>query len=117
LVWLANCTALETDPTAGFGNCWPVPLGSDVRLSYLAGRWVFGSYHRALHLVLLIAVIRNFSGLVVQARATPPDALRPVWLVLPLVSPVGIWWFYDSRAHACAPSVDRQVAHVCGHPL
>ncbi|MBN2630817.1 MAG: Na+/H+ antiporter NhaA [Rhodobacteraceae bacterium] len=75
-------TALEATPGAG----WPVPIGSDVVLGYLVGRWVFGAGHPALHLLLLITIANDIMGLVVVGLVYPVAGLRLSWLVLSAVA-------------------------------
>ncbi len=97
LGWVLLASVLQTAEEAGFGTGWPVPLGTDVVLGYLVGRWVFGPGHPALHLLLLLCIGTDLLALLVVGLAYPAVTLRLLWLVLPLVASLGVWAIWGRR--------------------
>jgi Na+:H+ antiporter, NhaA family len=85
-------TAQEGGPFTG----WTVPLGSDVVLCYVFGRAVLGRDHPALHLLLLITIAFDIAGLLANGLASPEAVIRPLWLLLPLVT-LAVTWAGFSR--------------------
>ena len=79
--------AVELPGMAG----WTVPLGADVALCYLFGRWIFGPGHPALHLLVLVA--RACDGLALAALALTEglSSWRPLWLCLPVLAALAVW--------------------------
>lgn len=98
LVWLIVGglveTALEATPGAG----WPVPIGSDVVLCYVVGRWVFGPSHPALHLLLLTTIANDIAGLLILGLAYPQGGLQFGWLGLSVVAVTGAWGLFGRYA-------------------
>ncbi|MDT8855997.1 Na+/H+ antiporter NhaA [Paracoccaceae bacterium Fryx2] len=90
LVWLVLAALFETAEEATPGIGWAVPLGSDVVLGYVIGRRLFGPGHPALHMLLLTAIAANIAGLLVRGVSFPPEALRPLWLILPLAASLAL---------------------------
>ena len=97
LAWLALSLLLQTSEEASFGTGWPVPLGTDVVLGYLVGRWVFGPGHPALHLLLLLCIATDILALLVVGLAYPAVSLRLLWLALPVLASVGVWMVWGRR--------------------
>ena len=64
------------------GAGWPVPVASDVALSYAVGRLVFGRDHPALRFLILMAIADDILGLLATGLAFPVGTLRPAWLLL-----------------------------------
>ena len=111
LAWSIFSTGIETADEAGFATGWPVPLGSDVVLVYLMGRWVFGPGHPALHILLLVTVALDVTALMAVGLAYPADGLlKLAWLALPLVACTGVWLMFGRRLHAGAPERQRRRA-------
>ena len=111
LAWTVFGAVFEMADEAGFATGWPVPLGSDVVLAYLAGRWVFGPGHPALHILLLVTVFLDVIGLVAVGVAHPTDGLlKLAWLVLPLGACTGVWLLFGRKVHADAPERQRRRA-------
>lgn len=84
---------------AGVAAGWPLPLGSDAALAYLAGRRIFGAGHPALQLLLFVCAGSAIAALVVAGLAAPRDgALHPLWLLLPLAASALAWALLTRRA-------------------
>jgi NhaA family Na+:H+ antiporter len=77
-------------PTAG----WPLPIGSEIVLGFVAGRMVFGPGHPALHLLLLLAIASNVAGLLLHGLTHPSGGLQLLWLLLPLAAALGVWHLF-----------------------
>lgn len=97
VLWILVSTVLETANEAEFATGWVVPLGSDVVLCYLTGRWVFGPGHMALHVLLLLTISADIVGLIVLGVSAPEVSLRLFWLALPLLASVAVWVFAGRR--------------------
>ena len=110
-VWTLFGAIFETADEAGFATGWSVPVGSDVVLAYLMGRWVFGPGHPALHILLLVTVSLDVMGLVMLGVAHPTDGLlKLAWLALPLAAGAGVWLMFDRRLRPDAPERLRRRA-------
>ena len=90
-VWIIVATRLAPVEGAEPGAGWVVPLGSDVVLCYLMGRWVFGPTHMALHVLLLLTVSADIIGLLVLGLVNLDISLRLLWLGLPLMAGFFVW--------------------------
>ena len=114
LVWLV---ALPADPDAmalGRSAGWPLPIGSDVVVSYVFGAWVFGRAHPALHLLLLISIAFDILGLIGLATAFltggPTEELHPVWLLASALALVTVWTFAARLARPDATELQHRRA-------
>ncbi len=97
-VWLV-VSAIQPRPLEAWpGAGWPVPIGADVMLAYAAGRRVFGANHPALHLLLLITIGFDISGLLIAGLAFPAAGLKPGWLVLSALAVLAAWYFAARHA-------------------
>jgi Na+:H+ antiporter, NhaA family len=108
LVWVLTGAWIETAEEAGFATGWQVPLGSDVVLCFLIGRRVLGSGHPALHLLLLISIATDILALLLLGLSQPLGQLRPLWLILPLVSALVVWRWLGRPPAPDAPERDRR---------
>lgn len=90
-LWMIVSAGHGSPEPTDLGKGWVVPLGSDVVLCYLMGRWVFGPNHMALHVLLLLTVSADIIGLLVLGLAQPVISLRLLWLTLPLAAGVFVW--------------------------
>lgn len=109
LIWLLAGSLLETAQEASFGTGWQVPVGSDVVISYLVGRRIFGAGHPALHLLLLTAIGFDILGLVLLGLTDPAGSpLRLLWLAVPATAAVGVWWAYGRRPAPGASERERR---------
>lgn len=97
VVWVLVSGMIETAEEAEFATGWAVPLGSDVVLCYLMGRWVFGAGHMALHVLLLLTISADIIGLLVLGLSAPDVSLRLLWLALPLLASLSAWLFAGRR--------------------
>jgi NhaA family Na+:H+ antiporter len=107
-LWLATQAIVETAYEATPGMGWQVPLGSDVVLCYVVGRRVFGAGHPALHVLLLVTIAMDITGLLLAGVADPESVFRLSWLLLPLLASLGVWRFYGKRADLRAPERMRR---------
>lgn len=108
LVWLLVSALIETAAEATPGAGWQVPIGSDVVLGYLVARRAFGTGHPALHLLLLMAIGFDITGLVVLGLSDPDISLRLVWLALPVAAAAGVWALYGRPPAPGATERDRR---------
>lgn len=109
LVWVLVGAAVETAEEASFAVGWQVPLGSDVVLGYIVGRWLFGAGHPALHVLLLVTIACDFIGLLVLGLSYPSGGLlRLAWLGLALAASLGVWALYGRRPDPNAPESARR---------
>lgn len=100
LVWLVTSALIETAEEAVFGAGWAVPIGCDVVIGYAIGRRLFGPGHPALHMLLLITSGAELAGLLALALMRPDEALRLLWLLLPVVAVGAVWLLYGRHARA-----------------
>lgn len=114
LVWLV---ALPADPDVmalGRSAGWPLPIGSDVVVSYVFGAWVFGRAHPALHLLLLISIAFDILGLTGLALAFfsggSAGRLHPVWLLLSATALLAVWTFAARLARPDASELQHRRA-------
>lgn len=113
LTWCILSAPFQTAEEAGVFTGWQLPIGSDVVLTYLFARAVFGAGSRAVHVLLLLTIAMDVIGLLVHS-ASNPIALTPfLWLALPLFAAIGVRGLFgrhikmsgDERAH-------RRALHV-----
>jgi Na+:H+ antiporter, NhaA family len=90
-LWIAVAALIETAEEAGPLTGWQVPLGSDVVLTYLMGRMVFGRQHPALHLLLLVTMVGDILALVLMGLTQTAPVFRPAWLALPIMAALALW--------------------------
>jgi NhaA family Na+:H+ antiporter len=74
LIHLALVEPLD-EPILGIG--WPVTLATDIALSYLAARLIFGQVHAAVPFAILLAIASNAMGFVALALFSPTR--EPHW--------------------------------------
>lgn len=101
--WLLATAIFETADEADYATGWVVPMGSDVVLCYLMGRWVFGSGHMALHVLLLLTISAEIIGLLVLGVTAPSVNLRLLWLCLPAAASLGVWATLGRKADMSSP--------------
>lgn len=109
-VWLITAALIETAVEATPGIGWQVPLGTDVVLAYVFGRWVFGPAHPALHVLLLITIASDILGLLLTGLFDPASVIRLAWLALPLLATLAVWGIVGARPASGAPEVIRRRA-------
>ena len=101
-VWIIASAVLRTEQDIDYATGWVVPLGSDVVICYLMGRWVFGPQHVALHVLLLLTVSADIIGLLILGAAAPNASLRLLWLALPLAASLVVWAVIGKRPKTTA---------------
>lgn len=107
-MWLLVSGLFETAQEASFGTGWPVPVGSDIVIGYVAGRMVFGAGHPALHLLLLITIAFDIAGLVLMGLTAKASGLHLLWLLLPILASYGVWKLYGHPSPATASEVEKR---------
>lgn len=108
VVWVLASKAVETSAEADFATGWVVPLGSDVVLCYLMGRWVFGPGHMALHVLLLLTISANIIGLFMLGLVARDASVHMLWLLLPLCASVGVWAWFGRRPSDSASELRKR---------
>lgn len=65
-------------------NGWGIPTATDIALSWLVARLVFGSRHPVISYLLLLAIVDDGIGLAIIAIFYPDPAhpIHPAWLLL-----------------------------------
>lgn len=109
-LWLITGAIVETALEATPGVGWMVPIGSDVVLCYLVGRFIFGTGHPALHLLLLLTIGSDITGLIIVGLTSPSADLRLLWLLLTAVSAFGVWWTFGRHAKSNSTERDQRRA-------
>lgn len=107
-VWLVYSTLFAAEEWVARGAGWPVPIGSEIVLGYVAGRMVFGAGHPALHLLLLISIATNILGILVLGLAYSQAGLHWLWLLLPLGASVGVWRVFGQSPVAGGTERERR---------
>ena len=86
LIYLTMAATTRSSVSADLAGGWAIPASTDLALAYVVGRAAFGPGHPGLRLLMLIAICDNIAGLLILGLFYPSGALRPVWLVLPLLA-------------------------------
>ncbi len=107
-LWLVLSALIETAEEATFGGGWTVPLGTDVVLTFLIGRRVFGPGHPALHLLLLVAIATDILALLTLGLSNPNLSFRLAWLALPLLASLAVYRLYGRKPAPDASERDRR---------
>lgn len=108
VVWLLYSALFATEEWVSWGAGWPLPIGSDIVLGYVAGRMVFGAGHPALHLLLLISIATNIIGILTLGLAYPTAGLQWLWLLLPIGASVAVWRVFGRSPQANRTERDRR---------
>ncbi len=113
LTWCILSAPFQTAEEAGVFTGWQLPIGSDVVLTYLFARAVFGAGSRAVHVLLLLTIAMDVIGLLVHS-ASNPIALTPfLWLALPLFAAIGVWGLFGRHIKMSGDErVHRRALHV-----
>lgn len=112
LVWLIVSTLIETAEEAAFGTGWAVPIGGDAVLSYVVGRHVFGKGSPALHLLLLISIGADLTGLLALGFAWPEAPARLLWLALPVAAVAAVWFGFGRHARGTSERERQEALHL-----
>lgn len=108
--WLIHSGLFAASEWAPWGAGWPVPVGSEIVLGYVAGRLVLGPGHPALHLLLLISIATNILGLLIVGLVYPQSGLQLLWLLLPVVATVTVWRLFGRPPAVAATERERRRA-------
>lgn len=81
-VYLGLAALFGSDTYDAVSRGWAIPTATDIALSYLVGRAVFGAGHPAVRFLLLLAIADDAVGLVILAVFYPSGEVMPVWLLL-----------------------------------
>ena len=93
-LWLVHSALFPPDEWVTPGAGWPLPIGSEIVLGFVAGRMVFGPNHPALHLLLLLAIASTLAGLLVMGISGAAFGPHLLWLALPLLASWGVWHLF-----------------------
>lgn len=108
LVWVLHSALFVANEWVPAGTGWPLPIGSDIVIGYVAGRMVFGAGHPALHLLLLLSIASNILGIGILGLAYPEGGLQLLWLALPVAASLAVWWLFGRPAEDGASEVERR---------
>ena len=110
--WLIHGAVFVSADWAPWGAGWPLPIGSEIVLGYVAGRLVLGPSHPALHLLLLISIATSILGLLILGVAYPHAGLQLLWLLLPVAATVTVWRLFGRAPAGAATERERRRAMV-----
>ncbi len=84
--------------STAYTNGWAIPTATDVAVSLLFARMIFGKTHPAFTFLLLLAIADDIAGLVIIALFYPDPELpvNPRWLVL-VFTAVAIAWIFSQH--------------------
>ncbi|WP_298433733.1 Na+/H+ antiporter NhaA [uncultured Jannaschia sp.] len=94
-VYLGLAAILGSTTFDAVANGWAIPTATDIAFSYLVGRIVFGAGHPAVRFLLLLAIADDAAGLIILAIFYPEGELAPIWLLLSLVSALGVFYLFN----------------------
>lgn len=81
-----------------YSNGWGICTATDIAISWLAARIIFGKDSPATSFLLLLAVADDAIGLAIIAIFYPEDTPQPLWLLL-CVAAMGLAWLMNSKLH------------------
>lgn len=76
---------------------WAIPTATDIALSYLAARIIFGAKHPAIPFLLLLAIADDAIGLLIIAAFYPAAPLRLIDLTVLLGAGMVVAWRLQKR--------------------
>ena len=94
-VYLGLATLLGSDTYSAVANGWAIPTATDIALSYLVGRIVFGAGHPAVRFLLLLAIADDAAGLIILAVFYPSGEVAPEWLLLSLAAAIAVFVLFN----------------------
>ncbi len=116
-VWILVSALIETAMEARLGIGWQVPIGGDTIIAYVIGRQVFGRGHPALPLLLLICIGLDLMGLLALALQVPETPTRLLWLLLPVLASIGVWFFAARHAQGRTERERQEALHLWPYML
>lgn len=96
VVYLGLATLMGSDTYDAVVNGWAVPTATDIALSFIIGRMVFGAGHPAVRFLLLLAVADDAAGLLILTVFYPSGALAPAWLLLSVGASVFVYVAFNA---------------------
>lgn len=103
---------------------WGITMATDIALAWLFARYIFGSSHKAIPFLLLLAIGDDAIGLIVLAvfYTDPDKPVEPIYLLLVIVAMFYSYLLRQKRVRvlypyilgACLAWIGLQMAHV--HP-
>lgn len=90
-LYLGLAAALGSDTFEALWRGWAVPTSTDIAVSYIVGRAVFGAGHPALRFLLLLAIADDAAGMAILALFYPAGELAPAWLGLSAGAAAAVW--------------------------
>ena len=94
-VYLGLAALLGSDLYDALARGWAVPAATDIALSYVLGRAIFGAGHPALRFLLFIAIVDDLAAMLAVSTLYPSDALAPQWLLLPLAAALAAFFLFN----------------------
>lgn len=81
-----------------YSSGWAIPTATDIAVSWLAARFIFGSVHPAISFLLLLAIADDAIGLIIIAifYPNPLAPVEPMWLLLVALAML-LAWLFKSR--------------------
>lgn len=90
-VYLLLAALLGSATWDALAHGWAVPTATDIALSFIVARIVFGPGHPAVLFLLLLAIVDDALGLLIIAVFYPKGALQPEWLLLSAGAVLLVW--------------------------
>lgn len=110
LAWIGASLIAPMEEGIGPFTGWTLTLGSDVVLAYLFGRLVFRPQSPALHVLLLLTIVMDITGLLVFGLVNLTLSLRLLWLAMPLFALWAVWYLAARHLNQPQSEVQRQRA-------
>lgn len=84
----------------GYEKGWAIPTATDIAISWLVARVIFGKTHPAISFLLLLAIADDAIGLVIIALfyPNPLEPIAPTWLALVVLAML-LGWLFHHRFH------------------
>lgn len=78
-----------------FSRGWAIPTATDIAISWLVARLIFGAVHPAISFLLLLAIADDAIGLIIIALfyPNPLSPIDPIWLLLVAAAMILSWAF------------------------
>lgn len=94
-VYLGIAVGLGSDTFDAVSRGWAIPTATDIALSYVIGRLVFGAGHPAVRFLLLLAIADDAGALLILAIFYPTAEVAPEWLLLSLAAAVIVFVLFN----------------------
>lgn len=95
VIYLGLAMLMGSDTVEALSSGWAVPTATDLALSYVVGRIVFGANHPALRFLLLLAIADDAVAMLILAVVYPPGTLALGWLGLSFGAAVGVYLMFN----------------------